>query len=99
MTNNANKYIRLIQVSIEFLSIGEINTIDEIFDAEIRIKSTWCDNEEIDTYDSQINWCPKLFILNALPDVDEEIEYSVVRYESKSIITETRLARGKFWER
>lgn len=99
MTNNANKYIRLIQVSIEFLTIGEIDTIDEVFDAELRIKSTWCDNDEIDTYDTNVHWCPKLFIVNALPDVAEEITYSVVRHESKSIITETRIAKGKFWER
>jgi hypothetical protein len=94
-----SKYIRLVQVSIEFLSIGEIDTIDEKFDAEVRIKSTWCENEDLEVYDRNEHWYPKLFIANAMSDVVEEIKYNVARFDSKSIITETRIARGNFWER
>ena len=94
-----NEYIRLVQVSIEFLSIGEIDTIEEKFDAEVRIKSTWCENEELEVYNRNEHWYPKLFIANAMSDVVEEINYHVVRFAGKSIITETRIARGNFWER
>ena len=99
MTNIANKYAKLIEVSIEFLSLGEIDTMSERYEAEVRIRSRWYDDEEIDEYDKTRHWYPKLFIVNALPDVKEEIRYRVERLNDKSIITEIRIAKGKFWER
>ena len=99
MTNIANKYAKLVEVSIEFLSLGEIDTMSERYEAEVRIRSRWYDDEEIDEYDKSIHWYPKLFIVNALPDVKEEIRYRVERLHEKSIITEIRIAKGKFWER
>ena len=57
------------------------------------------DDEEIFEYDKKKHWYPKLFIENALHDVKEEITYHVDRIQGKSIITETRIAKGKFWER
>ena len=94
-----NKYAKLVEVSIEFLSLGEIDTMNEKYEAEVRIKSRWYDDEEIDEYDKSIHWYPKLFIVNALPDVKEDIRYRVERLQNKSIITEIRIAKGKFWER
>ena len=99
MTTNANKYAKLVEVSIEFLSLGEIDTMSERYEAEVRIRSRWYDDEEIDEYDKSRHWYPKLFIVNALPDVKEDIRYRVERLENKSIITEIRIAKGKFWER
>ena len=99
MTNIVNKYAKLVEVSIEFLSLGEIDTMSERYEAEVRIRSRWYDDEEIDEYDKSIHWYPKLFIVNALPDVKEEIRYRVERLHEKSIITEIRIAKGKFWER
>ena len=51
MTNIANKYAKLIEVSIEFLSLGEIDTMSERYEAEVRIRSRWYDDEEIDEYE------------------------------------------------
>ena len=100
MTNViANKYAKLVEVSIEFLSLGEIDTMSERYEAEVRIRSRWYDDEEIDEYDKTRHWYPKLFIVNALPDVKEEIRYRVERLNDKSIVTEIRIAKGKFWER
>ncbi len=62
MTNViANKYAKLVEVSIEFLSLGEIDTMSERYEAEVRIRSRWYDDEEIDEYDKTRHWYPKLF--------------------------------------
>jgi uncharacterized UPF0160 family protein len=99
MTTHVHKYAKLVEVSIEFLCLGEIDTMRERYEAEVRIKSRWYDDDEIESYDKALHWDPKLFIVNAMPDVKEEIKYRVERCQNKSIITEIRIAKGKFWER
>jgi hypothetical protein len=57
------------------------------------------DDGSINEYDKKTRWYPKLFIENALDNVKEEITYSVTHVEDKCMITETRIAKGYFWER
>ena len=57
------------------------------------------DDGSINEYDKKTRWYPKLFIENALENVKEEITYSVTHVEDKCMITETRIAKGYFWER
>ena len=92
--NNENNYAKLVVVIIEFISIGEVDTTNEKYDAEVKIISKWIDDEEIDEYDKKKHWYPQLFIVNAFYDVKEDIQYRVDRFENKSIITETRIAKG-----
>ena len=92
--NNENNYAKLVVVIIEFISIGEVDTTNEKYDAEVKIISKWIDDEEIDEYDKKKHWYPQLFIVNAFYDVKEDILYHVDRFENKSIITETRIAKG-----
>lgn len=91
-----NSYAKLVEVRIEFLNLGEIDTMNEKFSAEVRIKSRWYDDEEIEEFDKKKHWHPKLFIENALADkYQEDISFSVSRIDGKSIVTETRIAKGK----
>lgn len=88
-------YARLIWVRIEFVTIGEVDTMNEKFQAEVKIRSKWYDQGDFTEYDKNKNWYPKLYIENALHDVKEEISYSVTRLEDdKCMITETRVAKG-----
>ena len=94
-----DKHVRLVLVSIEFVNIGEIDVMEERYDAEIKIKSRWYDDEEIEVYDSMVHWNPRFFIVNAMPDVKQDINYRVEKLDGKSIVTEIRVAKGNFWER
>ena len=91
-------YAKLVEVRIEFISIGEVDTMNEKFQAQVKVTSRWYDDEEIDVYDKSKHWNPKLFIENAL-DIREEIDYYVDRFNNKSIVTEVRYAKGSFWEK
>jgi hypothetical protein len=95
--SSAANYAKLIEVRIEFLSFGEVDTMNEKFQAEVKVRSRWYDDEDIEIYDKSIHWYPKLFIENALHDVKEEISYQVDKLNDKSIITEIRIAKGSFW--
>lgn len=90
-----------IRTSIEFLSIGEVDTLNEKFQAEVRIISKWFDNRaDKKKYDRKKDWNPKLFIENAMHDVKEKIKYKIIMLDKdRREITETRMAKGNFWER
>lgn len=89
-----------IQVSIEFLTIGEVDTLNEKFQAEVRITSKWCDNQyDKEEYEKDVDWNPYLFIENSMHDVKEEFKYKVEKFDNRREITETRIAKGNFWER
>ncbi|CAF0930392.1 unnamed protein product [Brachionus calyciflorus] len=97
--SNANNNIRNVEVFVKFLSIGEIDTMNEKYHAELLIESKWLEDSQIIEYDPKINWNPKLYIENALPDVRENISYSISRYFDNTFVTETRYLKGSFWER
>jgi len=61
-----NTFLRIIEVYIEFIQIGEVDTMNEKFQAIVKIKSKWLENEIITDYDPKEYWNPKLFIENAL---------------------------------
>ena len=84
---------------IEFINLGEIDTMNEKYSAEVRIKSRWYDDEEIEEFDKKKHWNPRLYIENALADkYQEDISFNVSRIDGKSIVTETRIAKGSMSE-
>ena len=92
---SVSNYAKLIEVRIEFMSLGEVDTMNEKYQAEVKIRSRWYDDEIIDQYDKNKHWNPKLFIRNALHDLKEDISYHCTRMDNKTIITETRVSKGK----
>lgn len=106
---NRNEFVeaiktKTVQVFFLFTRIGEIDTMNERFQAEVRIESKWVDNElnfgDEEAYDSKKHWNPKLHIENALQLTKEDITYNIVRDDEIGIVvTEVRLVKGFFWER
>jgi hypothetical protein len=94
-----NKKLHLIESYIQVLCIGEVDTMNERFQAEVYIRSSWFEDYEIDEYDPYVHWNPKLFIQNGAFDLKEEISYTVSKLDGVTVVTETRIARGFFWER
>ena len=70
---------KLVEVSIRFLSIGEIDTMNEKFQAQVKITANWLENEIIDKYNPDVHWNPKLFIENAFQEPKEKIKYNLIR--------------------
>ena len=102
MTNSDEKenYARVIQVRIEFVSIGEVDTYKEKYQAEIKVNSSWTDSEDLEEYDPDVQWYPKLFVENAIYDkYYEDISYRLTKVDGKTVVTETRICKGYFWEK
>ena len=53
---NEEKTARTVEVAIQFLSVGEVDTTSEKFEAEVMIRSRWFDDEEIKDYDKTKHW-------------------------------------------
>ena len=43
-------------LSIQFLTIGEVDTTNEKYQAEVLIRSRWYMDEEVEKYDKAIHW-------------------------------------------
>jgi len=70
---------RTIQVYFEFIRIGEIDTMNEKYNAEICIESKWIEKDLIQNYNPDQHWNPQLFIENTLQEPKEKIKYNIIR--------------------
>ena len=93
---------RNVDVQIEFLRLDEIDNLNEKFSAVIRIIAKWVETQSIDMtqYDPSVNWNPLLYVQNLLSDEPKvNIQYDITRIDDVVRITETKIIKGKFWER
>lgn len=69
-----------------FLKIGDIDTLNEKFMAEAFIEAKWIDPELSPStkYNPELNWNPKLYILNGLGEIKQQVwfnQFSISEYE------------------
>lgn len=70
--------IKFVEVFIQFVRIGEIDTMNEKYQAEVNIESRWITNEQLNgKYDPNLHWNPKIYIENAFQEPKEAIKYEV----------------------
>jgi hypothetical protein len=93
--------IRNVEIYVEFIRIGEIDTMNEKYQAELNIESKWVETENsYDTYNPNFHWNPKLFIENVLQEPKEQISYEKkIRSDGNFVVIEKRNIKGVFWEK
>jgi hypothetical protein len=91
-----NDKIKLVEVLIQFCRIGEIDTINEKYQAEVRIEAKWLEKEPLDVYDPKKDWNPMLTIENILEIKSEQIDHEIMKDPDSdyNIITEIRHVKG-----
>jgi hypothetical protein len=89
---------KYVEIVVEFFRIGEIDTMNEKYRAELNIESKWVENDiNIEQYDPKIHWNPQLFIENALQETKQTIDYEIDRQNDGTVwIIEKRNVKGKF---
>jgi hypothetical protein len=76
--------------------MGEIDTMNEKYSAEVIIESKWSDfDPSIVEYDPQKHFNPKVFVLNVLNEPKESVRYEVERESNCLKITEIKTVKGK----
>ena len=84
-----------VTVGILIIRIGTIDIINEVYQAEVRIDSTWTDNQEILDYDPDKYWNPKIYVTNLTKKLKEEIKYITEKKDNGiTQITESRIIKG-----
>lgn len=53
---------KTVQIVVTFLKIGDIDMINEKYQAEVFIEAKWIENDFIERYDPKRHWNPKLSI-------------------------------------
>jgi hypothetical protein len=95
---NVGSEPRVVYVVVEFMRMGEIDTLNEKFHAELLIESRWVETEHIgNEYDPKRHWNPRLYIENAYMEPKEIIRYEMSRDLNNVLyITEKRVVKGNF---
>ena len=87
---------RTVDIEIVFNRIGIIDIINEFFQAEINIESSWIDDQVFEKYDPDKNWNPKLYIKNIITTNKEDIKYFVTKDDSNNtVVTQRMTVKGK----
>lgn len=110
---SVKKSPRLVETRVIFLRIGEIDTVNERFFAEILVESRWEEpklkqefdtskhfTEEKEIKNSNKYWNPKIYIENALNDPKQTIHYKIAKeYQKNKVFTNSEETEPglKFW--
>lgn len=91
-----NEKIKLVEVLIQFCRIGEIDTINEKYQAEVSIEAKWLEKESISVYDAKVHWNPMLYVENAMQINSEQIQYHIIKDKDSeyNIVNEIRYIKG-----
>lgn len=86
---------RVVHVEFECLKIGDIDTMNEKYYAEILFNINWTENKMISEYDKKKDWNPMIIIDNIMGKADETIEYKTAINNSSgyTVLTEKRLIK------
>lgn len=93
-----------VHIRCIFLRIGEIDTLNEKYNAEILLEASWetstLSNLQTRSFDPAIDWTPKLELLNGIGQLDDDVSYTV-RFLKQGLahITEHHKLKGTLWER
>ncbi|CAF3362697.1 unnamed protein product, partial [Rotaria sp. Silwood2] len=103
-----------VYIHVIFLRIGEIDTLNEKYQAHASIEARWpvefnklllylsTDGKPISLLNyAQSNWHPQLYIENTFGDLKEQIRYSAKKSkeDNQIYICEHRDIKGLFWEK
>ncbi len=68
----------MVEIRAVFLKIGDIDTLNEKFYAEVFIEAKWVDFslDASSKYDPNIEWNPKLFVINSIGELKQEVWYN-----------------------
>lgn len=95
LASRSHQRPKLVEVRVEFITFGEVDTFNEQFKAHVLVRSRWFEDGHIEEYDPKKDWNPKLFVDNAIPEkYYEEIRYKMQQLGHRTEITEIRTCKG-----
>ena len=98
-----DKPLRVVEVFVEFMKIGEIDTMNEKYQAEVFIISKWVDNslkDQARIFDAKVDWHPQIYIENALQIAKEDVSYETKYFDDDNLwVVEKRNVKVTIWER
>ena len=93
-----------VRIRCIFLRVGEIDTLNERYYAELLLEASWEDESleisQTRTFEPTVNWTPELELINGIGELHDDIMYSV-KYDKHGLatVTEHHKLKGTLWER
>jgi hypothetical protein len=105
---NQNDDIIKVEMRVVFLSIHDINTLNEKYTAEVYVEARWPLENEFDVIQDEfkslpLNWIPKwtpeLQIVNIIQEAKSENWYRIGEDNGKLYLYEMKKIKGSFYEK
>jgi hypothetical protein len=92
----AHAVAKKVYVCVQITKIGDIDTMNERFQAVFNIESRWVEDQLIDKYDPERHWNPKIYVENIFQDISQDIKYQIerVNHSHRTLIVEKRKIKG-----
>jgi hypothetical protein len=96
VTHIQSNTVKKVYVSVQITKIGDIDTMNERFQAVFNIESRWIEDQIIDKYDPEKHWNPKVYVENVFQDINEDIKYQIERVtnSNRTVVVEKRKIKG-----
>ncbi|CAF0924423.1 unnamed protein product [Rotaria sp. Silwood1] len=103
-TKTKSENIKDVQIRCVFMRVGEIDTLNERYYAEILFEASWEEPKlkglQKKPFDPTVYWTPQLELVNGIGELHDTIMYSV-RHDRLGVatVTEHHKLKGTLWER
>jgi hypothetical protein len=93
---NQKQQARKVFICFEFSKIGEIDTLNERYQAVFHIEIRWIEQEIIEKYEPDKHWNPKIYVENVFQEIVENKKYTTqpIPQTNYTLITESRRIKG-----
>ncbi len=89
--------MKTVTVGIQFEKLGEIDTMNEKYTAEVTIEANWEDDKIVEKYNEANDWNPNLYIENIIQETKRTAKYKTEKILERNTtkITQILNIKGK----
>ena len=87
-----------MEINVVFLKIGDIDNVNEKFQAEAYVEATWQDDTIVGNFDPHEHWEPILSIENSVGNLRQDIKYKIDKIDGKTMVSQMMIIKGLFYE-
>jgi hypothetical protein len=82
---------KIVYLGIEFHRVGQIDMMNEVFQATVNIYASWEVDKIIEEFVESKEWTPSLYIENLVDEKQKQIQYKIEKIGEKNATKVTQI--------
>ena len=91
MLSESENSLKAVYVAIQFDKFGQIDTLNETFQADVMIIASWEDDKIGGNYDEFVDWNPNLYIENSIQERKKSQQFKLEKLNEKNTTKITQI--------